>query len=488
MPKIAANLTVKSVNAAKCPKGKVCVDITDGHTRGLLLRVSSTQVKTWYFRFQPHGETAYTKMPMALVGQVDVDASLAWARTEAQRLANLVRDGKDPRKEKEELAALQAALKASQNPELPVNWTMAKLLAHYYEERLLAKGSADGIAGAFVALDPTDPAIVALQAMGCQVNLAPKSGKTAGLVARRSADEVKARLESNLIKIVGKVLVRDFTVAHWAAVLQPIFARGCHVQANRVLSYTKSMLNWAVQRGCRQDNPLAVLAKPYQEVARNRALSFDEIRHLWNALPTVMADNVTLQRLIKLYLLTGKRNSELCEAQKCEVNLEARTWTIPKERIKGQNHSAQDEIVPLNDMALALFVEALANDHPTALFPNPTGKISYNHSTAGNDLKGYLEALGMKPFTIHDLRRTVGTGLLHEDETLPVDVIDRSKLGITKADKYLVLNHVSEMKSNVSDKVYDGNKYTGKKRAILLKWEQFIAELVNPTPKLRLVA
>jgi integrase len=496
MPKLAANLTVKSVNAAKCPKGKVCVDITDGHTRGLLLRVSSAQVKTWYFRFQPPGKITYTKMPMALVGQADVDASLAWARTEAQRLATLVRDGQDPSKEKEQLAAVAAALKASQNPELPQNWTMAKLLHHYYEEKLLAKGSMPGATGAAINLDPNDPAILALQAMGCQVNTAPRKGKTAGLVARRDAWGTKVRLETNLIKIVGKVLVRDFQVAHWIAVLQPIYARGCHVQANRVLSNTKVMLNWAVQRGCRKDNPLSVLAKPYQEVAKDRSLSFDEIRHLWNALPVVMADNTTLVRLIKLYLLLGKRNSELCLAEKSEIDVEKRLWTIPKIRIKGQNHSAQDEIVPLNDMAWALVEECLANDHPTLMFPNPNGKISYNHSTAGHDLKAYLNPtdelplglLGMKPFTIHDLRRTVGTGLLHEDDTLPVEVLNRSKLGITKEDKYLVLNHVSEMKGNVSDQVYDGNKYTGRKRAVLLKWEQFLAELVNPAPKLRLVA
>jgi hypothetical protein len=142
---------------------------------------------------------------------------------------------------------------------------MRTLLSHYFEERLLARGSVADLVAAAPAQAPS-AAAAALAAMGCQVTKkAKEKAKTAGLVERRSANEVRNRLESNVIAICGDVLVRDFSLDHWVEILQPIVARGCFVQANRVLSYTKVMMSWAVARRCRNDNPLTVLAKLFQD-------------------------------------------------------------------------------------------------------------------------------------------------------------------------------------------------------------------------------
>jgi integrase len=98
--------------------------------------------------------------------------------------------------------------------------------------------------------------------------------------------------------------------------------------------------------------------------------------------------------------------------------------------------------------------------------------LPYNHSTAGNELKAIMGALEMEPFTIHDLRRTVGTQLLAA----------KNGLGVKKIDKLRVLNHAGELNGTVSDRVYDTNDYIPEKLAVLAPWGQLVATLVADQP------
>ena len=68
----------------------------------------------------------------------------------------------------------------------------------------------------------------------------------------------------------------------------------------------------------------------------------------------------------------------------------------------------------------------------------------------------------MEPWTIHDLRRTVGTGL--------------GKLGISRFIIARVLNHADRTVTGI----YDRYEYLNEKRHALDAWGQYLENLIAP--------
>src|SRR5215475_12671304 len=111
-----------------------------------------------------------------------------------------------------------------------------------------------------------------------------------------------------------------------------------------------------------------------------------------------------------LLLLTGKRRDELAHARWRDVDFAKKLWTIPDPK------NAIDEIVPLPEWAIEAFLalKRLAGDSPWVL-PKQTAP---EHHVTPKDLSGAVKRclgrarkLGIEPFTLHDLRRTMRTKL-----------------------------------------------------------------------------
>jgi len=81
-----------------------------------------------------------------------------------------------------------------------------------------------------------------------------------------------------------------------------------------------------------------------------------------------------------------------------------------------------------------------------------------------------IERSGVSPFTIHDLRRTCGTGMAAE--RVPQIVISK------------VLNHVTmNTGGNKITLVYDRYTYDEEKRQALTKWDEHVQALLDPTAR-----
>nr|WP_294504569.1 site-specific integrase [uncultured Rhodopila sp.] len=130
-----------------------------------------------------------------------------------------------------------------------------------------------------------------------------------------------------------------------------------------------------------------------------------------------------------LMLLTLTRRQEAATARWRDVDLDAKTWTIPDTK-NGEPHT-----VPLSRQALDLIRSRLPiDDAGNAKQPDPDGLVFATSTGAapGNwdrETKALQEASGTKDWTRHDLRRT-GATLLGEMGELP-DIIEAA------------LNHVS---------------------------------------------
>ena len=78
---------------------------------------------------------------------------------------------------------------------------------------------------------------------------------------------------------------------------------------------------------------------PTKEQPRDRVLSDDEIRWLWEAAGVVGWPFGTLARLL---LLTAQRRDEVATLEWPELDLKKRNWTMPREKTKNnRGHEVQ---------------------------------------------------------------------------------------------------------------------------------------------------
>ena len=224
------------------------------------------------------------------------------------------------------------------------------------------------------------------------------------------------------------------------------------------------------------------MTAPSPEARRERVLSDDEIRLVWQAFELI---GWPFGPIGKLLLLTSARRDEVASMEWRELDMEACTWTLPAARTKNKR---QHEI-PLSDAAVEI-VKALPRvEGKAGLVFSTTGKTAVSgfsraksaiDATILEALQELAEAAGsageeVKPpprWTFHDLRRTVATNL----QALGV------RLEVTEA----VLNHVSGSRAGIVG-VYQRHEYATEKRQALDAWARRLDEIVNGAPKSNVV-
>jgi integrase len=240
----------------------------------------------------------------------------------------------------------------------------------------------------------------------------------------------------------------DITRAAVAETLTKITKDNGPVAANRARSALSRFFRWAIGEGICDNNPVVGTNKRQENGPRERSLSDAETAAVWLAAP-----DKDYGHIVKLILLTGCRRREIGSLKWPEIDFAAKTITIPKERTKNK----QEHIVPLSDAALAI-LEAV---------PHRTGEHLFGRSDARNGFSGWAKAkrdfdsiLGVNNWTLHDLRRTVRTGL--------------GKLDVQPHIAEAVLNHLPPRLI----RTYDRNTYAAEKRTALDQWATHLKMIV----------
>jgi len=256
-----------------------------------------------------------------------------------------------------------------------------------------------------------------------------------------------------LVKRWGAMKVKDITRRDVRAVLDEIAERA-PIMANRTLAVIRKMFNFAIEHDWLESNPCHMIKRLAPERPRQRVLSEDEIRRVWNALAP---EHAITAALFRLRLLTAQRGGEVHGAAWSEIDLVGRWWTIPPERSKnGLAHR-----VPLSPQAVRILkgLKADAKKDATWVFPS-TRKTGPHINHAQKAIERIVERSGVE-FRGHDLRRTaaslmVGAGV--------------PRLVVSK-----ILNHVE---SGVTA-VYDRHGYDAEKRAALDFWGRHVDAIVK---------
>jgi integrase len=211
--------------------------------------------------------------------------------------------------------------------------------------------------------------------------------------------------------------------------------------ANRARSVLSAMYGWAIGEGLCETNPVDGTNKPDEKRSRDRVLSDPELAAIWNE-----ASDSDFGRIVKLLMLTAQRRNEMGELRWSEVDMTGATATLSAERTK----NARTHTIPLSADALEVLRSIPHRNERDLVFGDATGGFAgWSAAKARLD-----EKLGnaVKPWTLHDLRRTGATRMA--DSGVQPHVIEA------------VLNHVSGHKGGVAG-VYNRSMYEPEKRAAL---------------------
>jgi integrase len=246
------------------------------------------------------------------------------------------------------------------------------------------------------------------------------------------------------------------------SLLNDIVDRGSPSIANDLGVYLSQMYKFGIQQQLVDSNPVQLLFAPGgEEEPRDRALSDGEVAALLGNLDEIFKRAPTTASVIRIALHTACRRSELALAKWSEITLDgdAPLWTVPRENSK----TDVEYLIPLVPAAVAEFKQLKKRaDRSRYVLPAADGKGPIEPRLLTRSVARHLETLAehkIEAFTLHDLRRTVRTGL--------------ARLKITPHIAERVLNHAQPGMSGV----YDVHDYADEKRDALLKWAAHLAEL-----------
>ncbi len=302
-------LTTVSITRAKTPGY-----IHDGS--GLYLQVAPAGSKSWIFRFSLAGR----RREMGLGPYPGV--SLAAARQLASSAHSLVRVGKDP------IAARDA-------------------------ERA-RKRLEDARA---ITFDQAAEQFIAANEPGWR-NDTHRSQWRTSLAAFASP-------------VIGKMPVADIGVTEVMRVLEPLWREKTET-GSRVRGRIERVLDWAKVRGYRTgENPaqwrghldkLLPARRKVQKVKHHAAVAIDDLPAVYAKLADL--DSMTALAL-RFVILTAARAGEVTGARWSEIDMEAKVWTVPSDRIKaGKTHR-----VPLSREAMEILTRVRTMATATLVFP-----------------------------------------------------------------------------------------------------------------------
>jgi integrase len=389
-------LTAKAIENFK--PGASRREVPDGDVRGLYLQIFPSGKASWAFRYRFGGRTR--KLTIGASPEIGLKDARDLARAAHLQIAS----GEDPG------AAKQAARTAT--------------------KALPARDMVEKVAAQFLA---------------------------------RHVKNLSAATRNEVERVVAKEILPTFRGRRLSEIKRPdviawldaIVDRGAPISANRALSWFKGLCNFAVERGILDVSPIAAIKAPSPETPRDRVLSDDELRIVWQAADAL---EPVYAGFIKLLILTGQRLREVSEMEWKEIDLDAKLWTLPAARAKnGVEHA-----IPLSDPAIDV-LRSLPRIAGSSFVLTLNGRNPIRGTPL---IKRRIDTLAppMPPWVLHDIRRTAASGMARLGVNLPV---------IEK-----LLNHVSGSFAGIVG-VYQRHSFADEKRAAMAAWARHVEALVS---------
>ncbi|MCE1475787.1 integrase domain-containing protein [Enterobacter hormaechei] len=221
------------------------------------------------------------------------------------------------------------------------------------------------------------------------------------------AKDIWRSLEKDVFPAIGEIPVQQIKARTLVEALEPIKARGALETVRRLVQRINEIMIYAVNTGLIDANPASGVGMAFEKPKKQNmpTLRPEELPKLMRSL--VMSNlSVPTRCLIEWQLLTLARPSEASGARWTEVDLDAKLWTIPAERMKAK----REHVVPLSPQAMDIIeVMKPISAHREHIFPSRNNpKQPMNSQTANAALKriGYGQKL-----VAHGLRSIASTAM-----------------------------------------------------------------------------
>jgi integrase len=296
---------------------------------GLCLRVTDAGTKNWVFRYMLNGKARWMGLgPLHTI-------SLAEARMRAAECRKLRLDGIDPI-DKRRAAKQQAMLESGR----------------------------------------------AITFRQCAENYI--ASHSAGWRNAKHAAQWSSTIQTYANPVIGALSVQSVGTPEVMRILEPIWASKTET-ASRLRGRIEVVLDWAKVRGYRDgDNParwrghLDVLLPARTKVRRvkhHAALPYDAIGEF---VARLRREEGTAARALEFAILTAARTGEVLGVSWNEIDLNARLWTVPAQRMKG----GREHRVPLSDRAVDILEDMVPASAPTP----PSSGFVFGGAKAGRPL------------------------------------------------------------------------------------------------------
>jgi integrase len=266
----------------------------------------------------------------------------------------------------------------------------------------------------------------------------------------RTAAETSRIFHREVVPHWGERSVHEVAKRDVIALLDRVRERGSPIMANRVLAAVRKFFNWCLSRGIIERSPCSGIAAPAREQARHRTLKDEELAAVLSAAHDM---GYPFGAIVWFLALTGQRRDEVGRMRWDHLDPTGCLWVVPGEHAKnGKPHT-----VHLSPQSGEL-LNSLSRTGDL-VFSVDGRTVFQGYSTA----KARLDELsGVSDWTLHDLRRTVVSGM--------------ARLGVAPhvADK--ILNHQTGTISGVAA-VYQRHEFMRERKEALEVWGKHVQGL-----------
>jgi integrase len=224
------------------------------------------------------------------------------------------------------------------------------------------------------------------------------------------------------------------------------------VAPGRALAIIRTLFRYAMGRDWIEASPAEAIPNPSSDTARDRFLDMKEVSAVYRVADLL---GYPFTGFIKMMILTAQRRTEVASMKWADIDLEAGTWVLTSEDTK----SARAHLVPLSPQAVGL-LKATPQFGPYVWSSDGETHVK-GYSKAKQRIDAFLLSGGLelKPWRLHDLRRTVATHMV--------------RLGVSELVVGRVLNHAPQ---GVTARTYALHSYEAEKRSGLEIWSCAISE------------
>ena len=259
-----------------------------------------------------------------------------------------------------------------------------------------------------------------------------------------------APLVNHAFRDLGGRRVDTITRQDVIELLRPIWTAK-PAESKKALQRVRSVFEWALAHGHVRENPAAnggiKPALPSQDRTRthHEAVPYRDVPE---ALKTILASGAaeSAKACAALVLLTATRSAEARGATWDEIDLDAATWTIPAERMKGR----REHVVPLAPPALAILAERRGL-HPRFVFASERTGRPLTHA-------GLSRTVANIDGTIHGFRSSLRTWASEE----------------TDHDHAVVETALAHAVGSAVERAYRRGALLEKRRALMGAWAAFV--------------